>query len=1163
MGIDVNDIKVVMNSGLQYLMKTCHQWAKDHPVVSGVLLFFYLLYIFLPSVFSILFYSFPLVICTAILLGGSRTSPDKHPKSTKKEDDKSSSHNGTSVHRRLHRPHLQSQLSRRTFGKDKSRHFSRDKDRIEGLHRKDDPTMHINSILEEEIMPMKISPSLDVTTGEKPTLENDNDKELGVDPPEMGSAELSMYAALPLTNDKTVSENSISGKTQSFSRAASSSSDLESEDDEPQEVTNKVLEWTEDDQRNLMDLGSSEIERNHRLESLMEKRKGKKILSMQPRRNHLDYLGNYYPRDHHLERVGSVMLARPRDTRNPFDLPYEPQEERPVLRGGSFEEEFFEDLLKDLHSHDGFSFAGTHFFGQVKEDPITKSVPCFIPKPPPPNKLGFSRFRRESDVEDNVNEEMPRKVKKEEDSGIKEYKEENPPQVTRDEVRLTQDHASENKGHHDGAESSTSSSSSSSRRSRKSSSHSSPESRRNARKNDASRSSERKGLNCLTAPRNKGWYTGKGKATSVSSSTLLHVSSPTVATCSKMEERSYYSSRPRHHKPSTSIASDMHVEVSEAGSPSLEVLDLNSPTDRESLLYDADVDRDANSGDEDFWGTSPHPMRLGSFGPRSRLPDIIEDNNSRGVDTGIGHNAHDPPVMSRKLVGEAEQAAEGGTTATLSPMPEGNGKEVGDQNSTNGEIIESKTSVSSSASECLDSQKEGKSQHLAEYLARLHPRETDSNTLEVSAEEINVQEESNGIFEMDEDKEESKETQKIGGQSHARDRSEVSKESSSASNECIEDLAPFITDQTGHWKRSEDDESTVLQKHVREANPREVIADSFSTTSLDDIGDQSRPEEEHHARPGKEMKTTSGNHTEVEVKAESPNMTDEESTSLRKATGEANHVEHDTDVLDVDYEIIKESKAGSPKTKDTLESMRAKKCHMELPSSIEVNQKEVIADSFSTTSLDDIGDQSRPGEEEHHAKSEKEMKMTSGNHTEVEVKAESSNMIHEESTSLRKATGEANHVDHDTKALDVDHEISKESKAGLPKTEDIPESVMTKGSHMELPSLTDVNPKEIIAGSSTTTSLNNIVDQSRPQEEHLAKSDREMKTTSENHMEVEVKAESPNMIHGESTSSGKGTGEANDVDQDTNALDVDHEASKESKPGSPKTEDAPARTKKS
>ena len=87
--------------------------------------------------------------------------------------------------------------------------------------------------------------------------------------------------------------------------------------------------------------------------------------------------------------------------------------------------------------------------------------------------------------------------------------------------------------------------------------------------------------------------------------------------------------------------------------------------------------------------------------------------------------------MSRKLVGEAEQAAEGGTTATLSPMPEGNGKEVGDQNSTNGEIIDSKTSVSSSSSECLDSQKQGKSQHLAEYLARLHRRETDSNTLEV------------------------------------------------------------------------------------------------------------------------------------------------------------------------------------------------------------------------------------------------------------------------------------------------------------------------------------------------------------------------------------------------------------------------------------------------
>ena len=56
---------------------------------------------------------------------------------------------------------------------------------------------------------------------------------------------------------------------------------------------------------------------------------------------------------------------------------------------------------------------------------------------------------------------------------------------------------------------------------------------------------------------------------------------------------------------------------------------------------------------------------------------------------------------------------------------------------------------------------------------------------------------------MDEDKEESKETQKIRGQSHARDRSEMSKGSSSASNECIEDLGPVSADKKGHSKISE------------------------------------------------------------------------------------------------------------------------------------------------------------------------------------------------------------------------------------------------------------------------------------------------------------------------------------------------------------------------
>ncbi|KAH0453027.1 hypothetical protein IEQ34_017351 [Dendrobium chrysotoxum] len=50
------------------------------------------------------------------------------------------------------------------------------------------------------------------------------------------------------------------------------------EDEEAQEEKDNneaVVKWTADDQKNLMDLGSSELERNQRLENLIAKRRAR------------------------------------------------------------------------------------------------------------------------------------------------------------------------------------------------------------------------------------------------------------------------------------------------------------------------------------------------------------------------------------------------------------------------------------------------------------------------------------------------------------------------------------------------------------------------------------------------------------------------------------------------------------------------------------------------------------------------------------------------------------------------------------------------------------------------------------------------------------------------------------------------------------------------
>ncbi|KAI5675035.1 hypothetical protein M9H77_05985 [Catharanthus roseus] len=139
-----------------------------------------------------------------------------------------------------------------------------------------------------------------------------------------------------------------------------SSEGTDEEDEQEREANKKAVQWTETDQKNLMDLGFSEIERNKRLESLIARRRARKLLSLQvrrpvinidsfethgpmttlmiPRGNSNPFLasqsvGNYSPMP---GSAPSVLLPN----QNPFDLPYDPQEERPNLTGGSFHQEF-------------------------------------------------------------------------------------------------------------------------------------------------------------------------------------------------------------------------------------------------------------------------------------------------------------------------------------------------------------------------------------------------------------------------------------------------------------------------------------------------------------------------------------------------------------------------------------------------------------------------------------------------------------------------------------------------------------------------------------------------------------------------------------------------------------------------------------------------------
>ncbi|KAI3667738.1 hypothetical protein L6452_42807 [Arctium lappa] len=116
----------------------------------------------------------------------------------------------------------------------------------------------------------------------------------------------------------------------------------------------KTVRWVEDDEKSLMDLGISEDERTNRLESLMERRRSRKLSSFQVRRNGTGNVSCGQLSSLHIPKINPFLAKSSGDSTssppgsapsyvvksNPFDLPYDPHEEKPILTGDSFQEEF-------------------------------------------------------------------------------------------------------------------------------------------------------------------------------------------------------------------------------------------------------------------------------------------------------------------------------------------------------------------------------------------------------------------------------------------------------------------------------------------------------------------------------------------------------------------------------------------------------------------------------------------------------------------------------------------------------------------------------------------------------------------------------------------------------------------------------------------------------
>jgi hypothetical protein len=323
----------------------------NHPILISFGLLLLLLYHFLPSLFSFLLSTSPVLVCTTLLLGtilsfGQPNIPqieeDEEEKQEEEEEQKTISsdqissfsasaatnnivfkHNEISAVQNTHeyqKPDIiERELEEVSFTKQavtfspKSDTLPRDNIQEKESVFSGETTLSIEREFGESSLVFLSSPALEESVDSPHWQRIDShDASSGFesDGAESSSPDASMADIIPLLEeiDPLLDPDSPSQQIQnpnndSDSSSQASSHDLlqvESADEEEEDKSTKkgdesretAFTWTADDQKNLMDLGYSEVERNRRLENLMARRRSRKNIRFELDRNLINLDGN-------------------------------------------------------------------------------------------------------------------------------------------------------------------------------------------------------------------------------------------------------------------------------------------------------------------------------------------------------------------------------------------------------------------------------------------------------------------------------------------------------------------------------------------------------------------------------------------------------------------------------------------------------------------------------------------------------------------------------------------------------------------------------------------------------------------------------------------------------------------------------------------------------
>ena len=148
---------------------------------------------------------------------------------------------------------------------------------------------------------------------------------------------------------------------------------------------------------------------------------------------------------------------------------------------------------------------------------------------------------------------------------------------------------------------------------------------------------------------------------------LPYDSSPSPSERRRTDFNLFYSTHRRRHTPTCSIASDLQVEVSEVGSPSLTTDGTVSSVDGDSVSYDGDVERDITSDSEEMWGGSFNLSRAEANREKLReLHDIIEEDSVEVEFSGLNRKCEEAIASPSLSEQEAKQNLD--STSSLSSI---------------------------------------------------------------------------------------------------------------------------------------------------------------------------------------------------------------------------------------------------------------------------------------------------------------------------------------------------------------------------------------------------------------------------------------------------------------------------------------------------------------